>query len=66
MNTIPLLKENTDPTHTISSKLRHVTIHEGEATPGCTCDRWGHPCPDCCERKPHAAGNGRKILSVKK
>jgi len=27
-----------------------VTVHPSEGSPGCNCDRWGHPCPDCVER----------------
>jgi hypothetical protein len=36
---------------------RHVPIaaekdvHAGTKARNCTCDRWGHPCPDCDERK---------------
>jgi hypothetical protein len=26
-----------------------VTQRPGEGTPGCSCDRWGHPSPDCVE-----------------
>lgn len=26
-----------------------VTQRPSEGTPGCTCDRWGHPYPDCLE-----------------
>jgi len=26
-----------------------VTQHPTEGTPGCSCDRWGHPFPDCIE-----------------
>ena len=26
-----------------------VTQHPREGTPGCSCDRWGHPFPDCIE-----------------
>ena len=26
-----------------------VTQRPSEGTPGCTCDRWGHPSPDCVE-----------------
>jgi hypothetical protein len=33
-----------------------VILHDSGARAGCTCDRWGHPCPDCVERnvKPKA------------
>ena len=26
-----------------------VTQRPSEGTPGCNCDRWGHPSPDCVE-----------------
>ena len=26
-----------------------VTQRPSEGTPGCSCDRWGHPSPDCVE-----------------
>jgi hypothetical protein len=35
-----LLKENAEPTDSISIKLRPLTKHEDDARPGCTCDRW--------------------------
>jgi hypothetical protein len=44
MNAILLLKENTEPMASVDSNLPRVTLHQGDATPGCTCDRWGHPC----------------------
>jgi hypothetical protein len=28
-----------------------VILRETEAVAGCNCDRWGHPCPRCDERK---------------
>ena len=31
-----------------------VTQHASEGTPGCSCDRWGHPSPDCVEQCPSA------------
>jgi len=27
-----------------------VTVRPSEGSPGCNCDRWGHPCPYCVER----------------
>ena len=31
-----------------------VTVRESEARPGCSCDRWGHPCAGCLDpKKPH-------------
>jgi hypothetical protein len=31
--------------------LAKLTLRETEAVAGCNCDRWGHPCPGCDERK---------------
>jgi hypothetical protein len=66
MNTILLLKENTQPTDSISFKSRPLTRHEDAAVPGCTCDRWGHPCPGCVESKPKTRTTLRKFSLVKK
>jgi len=30
-----------------------ITQHPREETPGCNCDRWGHPFPDCIEHNLH-------------
>jgi hypothetical protein len=38
-----LMLQNTAPTKMIVR----------EAVAGCNCDRWGHPCPGCDERKVH-------------
>ena len=54
MNTILLLKEDAEPTDSISFKLRPLTRHEDDATRGCTCDRWGHRCLGCVEPKSEA------------
>jgi hypothetical protein len=27
-----------------------VTARASEGSPGCNCDRWGHPCTECVER----------------
>jgi hypothetical protein len=27
-----------------------VIVHPSEGSPGCNCDRWGHPPPNCVER----------------
>jgi hypothetical protein len=27
-----------------------VKVSQSAGAPGCNCDRWGHPCPDCVER----------------
>jgi len=66
MNTILLLKENAEPTDSISFKMRPLTKHEDDATPGCTCDRWGHPCADCVEPKPQARTTRQNFSLVRK
>ena len=43
MKTMLLLTERAEPANAVSSNVPPVTIHEGDATLGCTCDRWGHP-----------------------
>ena len=51
MKTILLLHDESG-----SPKLRlqniagsKLTQRPSEGTPGCNCDRWGHPYPDCVE-----------------
>ena len=44
MNAILLLKEKAEPTDRVSHDLKQPTRDDDDATPGCTCDRWGHPC----------------------
>ena len=63
---ILLLNQNTEPSDPISSKLRRLTIHDDAATPGCTCDRWGHPCDDCVELQPQTPTTRRNFSLVKK
>jgi hypothetical protein len=46
----------TDETESAEPSLQNVAgikvkAHAREGAPGCKCDRWGHPCPDCDERK---------------
>lgn len=65
-NTILLLKENAEPTDWISFKLRSLTRLEGDATPGCTCDRWGHPRSDRVDIKPQARTRRPRFSLVKK
>ena len=48
MKTIPLLH---DESGSRKSRLQNVagskaTQRPSEGTPGCSCDRWGHPLPD--------------------
>lgn len=50
MNAIMLLKENPEPVTSADSNLPRVILHEGDSTPGCTCDHWGHPCKSRLER----------------
>jgi hypothetical protein len=30
--------------------LDELPVRHTEAHAGCTCDRWGHPCPKCIDR----------------
>ena len=51
MKPIPLLH---DESGSAKPRLQNVaaskvTQRPSEGTPGCTCDRWGHPSPDCVE-----------------
>jgi hypothetical protein len=66
MSTILLLEEKTKPADRVARDLVHPARHAGNATPGCTCDRWGHPCPDCVEPRPQARTTLRKFSLVKK
>ena len=54
MTTILLLKEKTEPKDLVSRDPLRLATHAGDAMPGCTCDRWGHPCDDCVELEPQA------------
>ena len=40
-----------------------VTARPSEGSPGCNCDRWGHPCPDCVER--NVQGNAELPISTR-
>jgi len=66
MSTILLLEEKTKPADRVARDLVHPTRYAGDATLGCTCDRWGHPCLDCAEPKPQARTTLRKFSPVKK
>ena len=51
MKPIPLLH---DESGSLKPRLQNVagskvTQRPSEGTPGCSCDRWGHPSPDCVE-----------------
>lgn len=65
MNTILLLDEKTKPADRVSRELVRTTRRASEAIPGCTCDRWGHPCPDCVEPKLRPRTTRPKFSLVK-
>jgi hypothetical protein len=49
---LSLHDETTEPTQLLHDTVRaRLPLHETEAVTGCNCDRWGHPCPGCDERK---------------
>ena len=52
MKTILLLRdEATQPKQLVRNALpAKVPVRETEPVAGCSCDRWGHPCPGCVER----------------
>jgi hypothetical protein len=52
MKTILLLNDEIAPARPQLANLAPgpMTARESEGTPGCNCDRWGHPCPGCVER----------------
>ena len=66
MNTILLLEEKTKPAERVRRDPLRAMSYEDEATPGCTCDRWGHPCAGCVEVKPQARTTRPKFPLVKK
>ena len=51
METILLLHdESGSPKPRLQNVARSkLTQRPREGTPGCNCDRWGHPSPDCVE-----------------
>jgi hypothetical protein len=51
MKTTLLLKDETRRAKLMldDNALANVIIREFAAVAGCTCDRWGHPCPGCDE-----------------
>jgi hypothetical protein len=53
MKTTLLLNDETKPTQLALQDLAPTKfiLRETEAVAGCNCDRWGHPCPGCDERK---------------
>ena len=51
----PILLLSDEP-ETVRLMLKEVTsagvaVRESEARAGCNCDRWGHPCAGCLDRK---------------
>jgi hypothetical protein len=53
MKTILLLHDETmRPTAVLQDAVTNkIPFRETKAVAGCNCDRWGHPCPGCDERK---------------
>jgi hypothetical protein len=51
MKTILLLHEESGSLNARLQKVpgSKVTQRPSEGMPGCNCDRWGHPSPDCDE-----------------
>jgi hypothetical protein len=40
-------------------------VHSDTEAHGCRCDRWGHPCPGCLERKLQTRTTSSDFLSAK-
>jgi hypothetical protein len=53
MKTTLLLNDETRPAKLMLQNIARtkVILREAVAVAGCNCDRWGHPCPACDERK---------------
>ncbi len=51
MKPILLLSDETTPRRQLLQDAAHtnVRVYHAEASAGCNCDRWGHPCPGCIE-----------------
>jgi hypothetical protein len=51
MRPILLLSDETTPRRQLLQDAAHtnVRVYHAEASAGCNCDRWGHPCPGCIE-----------------
>jgi hypothetical protein len=53
------------------ARARHISItaeDKGDTQTGahgCRCDRWGHPCPGCLERKPQTRTASPDLSSTK-
>ena len=53
MKTILLLKETVEEERASDFfNWPPLVLPEDAASVGCTCDRWGHPCPNCRADKP--------------
>jgi hypothetical protein len=54
LNEIRVLSKHVTP---LAGNARHIPIttesdvRSDRGAHGCRCDRWGHPCPGCVERK---------------
>ena len=68
MKTMLLLTERAEPANPVSSNVPPVTIHEGDATLGCSCDRWGHPrlASRWSEPRTHEADSRAREQSTRK
>ena len=53
MKTTLLLNDESRPAKLMLQNVAptNLTRRETLAVAGCNCDRWGHPCPGCDERK---------------
>ena len=59
MKTILLLKEIGEEAGASDfSNWPPRIVLKDEGKVGCTCDRWGHPCPNCPSDKPKARTAG--------
>jgi hypothetical protein len=63
----PTLLLNDEP-ETVRLMLKEVTsagvaVRESEARAGYNCDRWGHPCAGCLDRKPSESRRSDFITS---
>ena len=52
MNALLLLHDESDSPGDVAGVK--VTQRPSEGTPGCNCDRWGHPSPDYVDRNVQA------------
>jgi hypothetical protein len=52
MKTTLLLADEVIPARLLlqNAASEKMAVREAEAVAGCTCDRWGHPCPNCVDR----------------